>query len=130
MLALLIFHAGVVVGSHRGERSRHEVGHGFRPPFLPSGFELPHGFMSNTHGGVGTITAMVTPSTLTIQTREGVDQTVVVSTSTMIRGVRDTGTAPPLLVGDQIVVLGQPDNQGHINAKLIRVLSAATSSTP
>ena len=127
ILALLIFHAGVVFGSHRnsfgGPSSRSGMNRGFRPPFLPSGFELPHGFIPNSHGAVGTITAITLP-TLTMETREGTSQTILVGTSTMVRDMRD-GTTTTLSVGNQIIVIGQPDSRGRIDAKLIRMLPIA-----
>jgi len=119
-LAALIFHAGVVYGSHRNPFGRHDAGRGFRPPFFPGGFELPHGFISNAHGAVGTVTTLALP-TITMQTREGTSQTILVGTSTITRG----GTA--LSVGDEVLVLGEPDSQGRIDATLIRVLSATST---
>lgn len=127
VIALLIFHAGVVFGSHRnsfgGPSGRPGMDRGFRSPFLPSGFELPHGFIQSNHGAVGAITAITLP-TFTMETRDGTSQTILISTTTMIRGMEggDTGA---LSVGNKIVVLGEPDSQGHISAKLIRIVSPA-----
>ncbi len=130
VLALLIFHAGVVFGSHRnsfgGPSGRPSMGRGFRPPFLPGSFELPHGFIPNTHGAVGAITA-ITPPTFTMETREGTSKTIFVSTSTMIRSMRGADTTA-FAIGNKIIVIGEPDSQGRIDATLIRVLSA--TSTP
>lgn len=130
ILALLIFHAGVVFGSHRnsfgGPSGRPSMDRGFRPPFLPGGFKLPHGFIQNAHGAVGAITAITLP-TLTMETREGASKTIFVSTSTMIRGVRGADTTV-FAIGNEIIVLGEPDSQGRIDAKLIRVLFAARST--
>lgn len=125
ILALLIFHAGVVFGSHRnsfgGPSGRPGMDRGFRPPFLPGGFKLPHGFIQNDHGAVGAITAITLP-TFTMETRDGTSRTILTSTSTMIRGMG------ALSVGNKIVVLGEPDSQGRIRAKLIRIVSVATST--
>jgi hypothetical protein len=127
ILALLIFHTGVVVGSHRdlfsGSPVRPGTDHGFRSPFLPGGFELPHGFIPNSHGAVGAIMAITLPS-VTMQTREGTSQTILISTSTIIRSMSGADTKT-LSVGNQIIVLGKPDNQGRIDAKLIRILPPA-----
>jgi len=125
ILALLIFHAGVVFGSHRdsfGGPPRPDMGRGFRPPFFPNGFELPRGFIPNNHGAVGAITAITLP-TLTMETREGTNKTIFVGTSTMIRNGDDSKTAT-LSVGNQIIVLGDTNSEGRINAKLIRILPA------
>ncbi len=130
VLALLIFHAGVVFGSHRnsfgGPSGRPSMDRGFRPPFFPNGFELPRSFIPNSHGAVGSITAITLP-TLTMETREGTSKTIFVGTSTMIQSTKDTD-AKTLSVGNKIIVLGESDSQGRIDAKLIRILSIATST--
>ncbi len=125
-LAALIFHAGVVVGSHRGTFGRFGMERGFRSSFFPGGFELPHGFMFGTHGAVGTITAVTLP-TLTLQTREGTNETILVDTSTIIRNMGAADTKA-LATGTQAIVLGEPDSQGRIDAKLIRILPSAPST--
>jgi hypothetical protein len=128
LIAALIFHAGVVVGSHRAQFGRPSMmDRGFRPSFAPEGFEIPHGFISNDHGAVGTITALTLPTFL-MQTRDDETQTILVGTSTVIRSATST-TSPTLSVGSQVVVLGAPDSQGRIDAKLIRVLPS-TPPTP
>ena len=120
ILALLIFHAGVVVGSHRSQFGRYGMDRGFRPPFAPNGFEMPSAFIETNHGAVGTVTVVTLP-TITVRTREGVDRDVFISTSTVIRSM-DSQTAKILSEGDQVVVLGAPDSEGRINAQIIRVL--------
>lgn len=130
ILAFLIFHAGVVFGSHHDSfgspSGRSAMGRGFRPPFLPGGFELPHGFIPNTHGAVGSITSVTLP-TLLMETREGTSKTILISTTTMVRNMRGADTTA-FSVGNKIIVLGEPDSQGRIDAKLIRILSTATST--
>lgn len=120
-VAALIFHAGVVVGAHRG---RFDRAHSFRSPLFPSGFALPHGFIPNAHGAVGTITAVTLP-TFTMETRAGASQSIVVGTSTLIRSM-GPANEKALSVGSQVIVLGEPDGQGRIDAKLIRVLPSAS----
>lgn len=119
-VAALIFHAGVVVGAHRGRFDRTR---GFRSPLFPSGFALPHGFIQDAHGAVGTITAVALP-TFTMETRAGASQSILVGTSTLIRSM-DQANEQALSVGSQVIVLGEPDSQGRIDAKLIRVLPPA-----
>ncbi len=123
LLAALIFHAGVVVGSHREAFGRFGMERGFRSSFFPGGFELPYGSIPNTHGAVGTITAVTLP-TRTLQTRDGTNETILVGTSTSIRdkGAADTKA---LIVGTQAIVLGEPDSQDRIDAKLIHILPPA-----
>lgn len=126
ILALLIFHAGVVYGTHRRSFGSFDSDRGFRHSFFPGGFELPHGFISNEYGAVGTV-ATVTPTTLLLQTREGVTQTILISTSTIVRsmGMMGNTSVETLSAGNQIIVLGEPDSHGRIDARLIRILSSA-----
>ena len=128
VIALLVFHAGVVFGMRHTAHSRHGMGHGFRSPFFLGRFALPHDFISNTHGAVGTVSAVTLP-TLTMETREGTSQTILISTSTIIRHWGEGTSTETISVGNQIVVLGEPNGQGRINAKIIRILSAV-SPTP
>ena len=123
LLALLIFHAGVVFGSHRGPFNRPNLDRGFRSPFFPGNFELPHGFIPNNHGAVGTITALALP-TFTMETRDGMAKTILVSTSTVIWSAGTAG-AEALSEGARVTVLGVLDNAGRIDAKVIRVFPAA-----
>ncbi len=122
ILAFLIFHVGAVYGSHRNPFGRHDAEYGFRSSFFPRGFELPHEFIQNDHGAVGSITLMM-PPTFTMQTRDGASQTILIGTSTVIRG------RTPLSAGDGVIILGEPDSLGRIDATLIRVL-VATSTMP
>ena len=126
VLTLLIFHVGVVFGSHRnsfgGPSGRPDMVPGFRPPFFPGDFALPHGFIPNAHGAVGAITAITLP-TLTMETREGTSKTILVSTSTIIQNGENPKNVT-LSVGGQIIVLGDTDSEGRIGAKIIRMLPA------
>ncbi|MDE1919139.1 MAG: hypothetical protein KGH56_00370 [Patescibacteria group bacterium] len=123
ILALLIFHAGVVVGAHRGSSFRRDADGGFRHPFFPGGFMLPHGFIPNAHGAVGTVSAVSLP-TFTIETRYGTSQTILVGTSTILRAAGDA-SATRISTGDNVIVLGEPDGQGRITATFIRIFSSA-----
>lgn len=128
VLGFLIFHVGVVVGYHRGPLQgmshRGDVDRTVRPLlFLPRGFLLPHGFISNAHGAVGIITALssTTPLTFLLRTREGTDDSILVGTSTIIRN-RGPEDSSALTVGDQVIVIGALNGGGDIDAKLIRIL--------
>ncbi len=126
ILALLVFRAGVVVGSHRGQfRGDLSREHGFRSPFFLGNFEMPHGFLQDGHGAVGSITAITLPTFL-IETRDGANQTILISTSTLIRDMHAPDATTTLSVGDRIIVLGDPDNQGRINARIINVFPSAS----
>jgi hypothetical protein len=121
----LVFHAGVAFGAHHGAWGRMSGDRGFRHPFFPQGFALPHGFIPNEHGAVGTVRS-VSPA-VTIETRDGAIRPVAIATSTLVRARGEEGTTT-LSVGDKVIVIGQVNEQGRIDAKFINVLSVATST--
>ena len=116
-VALLIFHAGVVTGSHRHFSDRPGPGFGFRGP----GFnvQMPRGFIYNGHGAVGTIQSVST-SSITLQTRDGTTQTVLLTGKTSIRTASGAASSTALSVGQQVIILGTPNDDGTISADLIR----------
>jgi len=119
----LVFHAGIVVGSHQGLRPHGGV-HGFRPPFgAPTGFILPDGYIPRGHGAVGDI-ATVTLPTLTIVEPNGDIETVLVATSTIVDGPGHAATSSSALRhGLRVIIFGDPDESAErINAKVIHVL--------
>ena len=127
ILSFLIFHAGVVFGTHRnpfgGPSDRPDMSRGFHPSFFPGDFEMPHGFIPNSHGAVGAITEITLP-TFRMETREGTSQTISISTSTIIRNIDNSADTSALSVGNQVIVLGDTNSEGRIDAKLIRILPA------
>lgn len=127
VLAALIFHAGVVVGSHSRPMPGRGPGGGFEAqmPFGGGAVSLPQGFIPGGHGALGTIAAIVLP-TLTLTSRDGMTLRVEVSSTTVIAGGA-TGGLSDLVVGDTVIVIGDPhdtDNNGDIDARLVRITSA------
>jgi hypothetical protein len=117
ILAALIFHAGVVVGSRQTVHGRLEL----RGPGM-FGFMPSEAYVEGGNGAVGTIKTLTLP-TLTLETRDGTMQEVYVSTSTIITdGATHTST---LQAGEVVIVIGDPndsDDQGILDARIIHVL--------
>lgn len=84
------------------------------------GFEPGLSFTSG-HGVSGSILS-VASSSLSISGRDGVEKTVLVSSSTIVRENREDISASDLEKGETVVVLGAPNAQGQIQAELIRIL--------
>lgn len=106
-----VFGMGFFVGRWRGQAST--------PATAPLLKELP-----SAHGALGKIT-QIEGTTLTIRTREGTTQTILVEAKTRIeRGAPKPTklTLRELKVGDRIIVVGKPNAQGQIKANVIRVL--------
>ncbi len=129
IIALLIFQAGVVVGNHKAqfgdrmggnyERNFVDMGRGGFPsnPNLGFGEMLPPG----GHGAVGQVINVALP-TFIIAGPDNLERTVVVSDETVIRQFRDELGTESIENGKFVVVLGEPNDKGEIEAKLIRFL--------
>jgi hypothetical protein len=61
---------------------------------------------------------------IVIEGQNAVEETIVVSTSTIFRQMRDTIPATDLKADDFVVVIGEPNQNGQIEAKLVRVVPA------
>ena len=125
VLVLVIFQAGMVAGYHKakfgvqfsdnfernfgGPRGRN-FGGGFPAPGMPGG-----------HGAVGEIVSIALPQVV-IAGPDNLEKTVLVGKSTIVREFRDEITVDKLKVSDFVVVLGNPNEEGQIDAKLIRLM--------
>ena len=120
--ALLIFQAGVSVGyrkasfSYRWGENYHRNFGGPRGGFLRGKFT--NDFV-NPHGVFGQI-IRTDPPIITIQGRDA-EKTIIVNGKTVIRKFRDALKSADLKVNDSVVVVGDPNEEGQIEAKLIRV---------
>lgn len=77
-------------------------------------------FMMNPHGAAGKI-IKVASSTFAIKGEDNIEKTVIVSKDTSIVERRQNLPFSDLKVGDEVTVLGSPNEEGQINAKLIRL---------
>jgi len=121
VIVLLIFQAGVIVGYHKGRFSArfgdnyyHTFG-GRYPDFLPK--MTPSG-----HGAVGKIVSVTWP-TFILAGSDNIEKIILIKSDTIIRQFRDTVASSSLTVNDSVVVLGTPNNQGEIEARLIRIIT-------
>ncbi len=118
LIAILIFHAGVVVGMHRHARGEFGVSRG------PGGFfiaRMPHGFIEDGHGAVGVINS-VTKTSFKLQGRDGSVQTVLISDTTVVRSFDGDASTSALKKGARVIVLGAPDYNGDISAHLVQIV--------
>jgi hypothetical protein len=89
---------------------------------------------SNSHGTIGKIVSMTLPQII-IADRDGTEKTIIIDIKTDIRSFRNSIKAEALKVGDFVTIIGEPNNQGQINARLIRIMptpptqATSTSST-
>jgi len=121
---LVIFQAGVWFGyrkaafSFRGGESFYRGFGGRGGHFAPG---LPHGDFPDANGSVGQIIKISLP-TIMVTGQDKVEKTVLIKSDTIIRQFRDTLKPEDLKVDDNVVVIGSPNDQGQIEAKLIRLM--------
>jgi len=82
----------------------------------------------NSRGAVGQIFSVTLPKLIVHGTNQA-EQAVMVSSSTLVRFLRSPATINDIKVGDDIVVVGYPDNAGNIIATFIRIVPSPSSSS-
>lgn len=126
LVALFIFEAGMFVGFHKGKFGR-DWDDNFSRNFGPRGSgrmgmmsNFPENF-PNSHGAIGKIIKIEYP-TMIVADKDNIEKVVLISDETRIRQMREEGTKDSLKLNDYVVVIGSPNTQGQIEAKLIRIL--------
>lgn len=129
VVALFIFQAGVLVGFKKAEFSGRmgdnyykTFGERGNPRGMPPTFGIMRGIdPSNPHGTVGKIAGIALPQII-VADRDGTEKTIIIDTKTDIRSLRDSIKSEMLKVGDFVTIIGEPNNQGQIEARLIRIM--------
>jgi len=136
IVIVLIFGAGIFVGgmkarfSYRWAESYHKNFAGPQGGFFgdwraPIPIPFPGDFIES-HGTFGQI-IKIEGNTLIIKGRGDVEKVVLVTEKTIIQSGRKDIKISDLKVDDQVVIIGSPNEQGQIEAKLIRVFPPKTS---
>ena len=126
----ITFQVGTFVGYHKAGFSRdwsdkYERNFGMMRPDSVRG--MMYGKYPSAHGASGKVLVVSLP-TFSINGTDGIEKTVVIGTSTIIRqAYRDTSSTI-IKSGDNVIILGTPNTDGQIDAKFIRVIGDATST--
>lgn len=137
IIFLIGFKAGTFVGFRKagfsyqwGENYHRNFGgpaRGFMAPFMMEKEYL------NPHATFGKIIKIELP-VIIIQGQNEAEKSVLIKDDTNIRRLSETVKSADLKVADQVVIIGEPNNSGQIEAKLIRIMplpsSVSASSTP
>ena len=122
--ALLIFQAGMFVG-YRKASFAYRFGDNYYRAFdrrPPSPFGVPiSGKFGTTHGAAGEVMSISLP-TFVVAGPDSIEKTVLVGTSTLIRKFDSELKPEDIQTGDFLVVIGEPNDDAQIQAKLIRIL--------
>ena len=139
IILILVFKAGMMVGFRKadfsfrwGENYHRNFGgprDGFMQPFR--GRDL-----IDSNGTVGEV-LKVEGSTIVVKGRDGVERIIIVKKDATMKRQRGDVKISDIKVGDFIIVIGEPNKQGQIEAKFLRqmppppasVQTTSTSST-
>lgn len=128
-----VFSLGVRVGFRKagfngrlGERYDRNFEDGRRGPDMMGRFSGSRGMMFDRELPSAYTTAGeildVNQEGFTVIDRDGVEKGVLVNAKTFIRKFRDDIRFGDLQTGDPVIVMGAPNSQGQIEARLIRVM--------
>ncbi|PIR01917.1 MAG: hypothetical protein CO031_00335 [Candidatus Nealsonbacteria bacterium CG_4_9_14_0_2_um_filter_37_38] len=137
VILILIFGVGMFVGgmkakfSYRWAESYHKNFAGPRGGFfgdwrmpLP-----PPGDFIEGHGTFGEI-IQINDFDFVIKGKGDLEKIIVIKENTILEKGRTTIKKDDLKVGDQVVVIGSPNEQGQIEAKLIRIFNGEDIKNP
>ena len=131
-IVVLIFGAGMLIGgmkarfSYRWAENYHQnfggpregfFGNLGRPPFPPGNF-------IESRGSFGNI-IKINDSDFVIKGQGDVEKVILIANDTIIEKAASKVGKEELKVGGRIVVIGSPNDQGQISAKLIRIFDVA-----
>ena len=147
IVIMLIFSAGINVGFRKasfgkswGENYNENFGMGRRgtPPsnIGQNWMNGMMGYFPNAHGAIGKIMKLELPSII-MTDKDNIEKSILTKNDTKVEKVREKIKITDLKVDDFIVVIGSPNTQGQIEAKLIRLMpspppgfSPAATSSP
>lgn len=134
LVIAVVFQAGMLAGYHKAGFSRdwgdkYESNFGMPRPDSMRG--MMFGQYPTAHGAGGKILTISLP-TFSIEDRDGIEKRIVVSSSTIIKEINGDKDLDTLKVGDNVIILGEPNTDGQIEAKFIRVFknNENASTTP
>jgi hypothetical protein len=122
IVALLIFSAGMTVGFNKASFGR-AWGENYERNFgmAPNHPILGRDNFPNANGAIGKIIKIELP-TIIVQDKDNTEKVILLKGDTKIQEGRESVTASDLKVNDFVVVIGTPNDQGQVEAKLIRVM--------
>jgi hypothetical protein len=124
MVIIFVFSVGVFIGQERARFSSHWTENYYRNfggsqnNFMAN---FPAQNLISGHGSFGQV-IKIDGSQLVINGQDGMEKTIIVSDATFIRNNIRVVKLLDIRLNDTIVVIGDPDDQGQIQAKFIRIL--------
>jgi hypothetical protein len=91
-------------------------------PFMQRGDEI------NPHGAVGEIVSKNLPKIM-VKGPNRAEEIVNINSDTSIRKFRNVASTNDLAIGEQVIVIGEPNSVGEIDAVMIRIMPLPPSTT-
>ena len=130
IVAMLIFSAGISVGFHKASFGRawgenYERNFGMRPdrPMF-GGDNFP-----NANGAIGKIIKINLPNII-VQDKDNTEKVILIKDDTKIQKMMSEVKSSDLSIDDFVIIIGSPNDQGQIEAKLIRIMPAGMPVPP
>jgi hypothetical protein len=118
---LLVFKLGTAVGHHKALfscKGDERYGRAFTAAVSPQMFTES---FSAAHGAAGNIVGLNLP-TFVVADQDHVEKVIRINDRTQVRRLRSTVAPEELRVDDFVVVIGEPNEENQVEAKLIRIL--------
>ena len=138
IVASLIFSLGMIIGFHKAnfehdweEHYEANFGMGYRNGSMMGGLDSA-GMMNNfpnAHGAIGKIIKIELPNII-VEDKDNTEKVISTTDDTNIQTGKMAITTADLKLDDYVIVIGNPDDKGVIEAKLIRVIPAPALLTP
>jgi hypothetical protein len=120
-VAFFVFGLGVAVGYRKALFSS-SYGENYYHNFYGDGGEGP----MQTHGVAGIVIDAST-SSISLKDNDNNEQSVAIDADTVIKKMNDTIPVDMIRAGDMITVIGEPNDNGQIHARFVRVFGASSS---
>jgi hypothetical protein len=134
LIALISFGLGAGVG-FRKARFSYAWGENYERNFMPAPPPGPNGMFAefegrgfrNAHGLAGNIIS-ISENNLIIKDMDGKENTVSVTDKSIIKNRNNDLKLNDLKQGDRVVIIGNPSDNGVVNADLIRIFNSGENN--
>ncbi len=124
-----VFGVGIFVGQQRAAfsfRWAENYHRNFGGPSRGIFGNFPDRDFTAGHGIFGQVLS-IDGNNLIVKGQDGLEKTVVALPTTIVVNSAGAAKLPDIKINDTIVVIGAPDSQGRVQAKLIRIFPPGTS---
>ncbi len=120
IVALVIFVAGMTVGFHQASFER-DWGEHYGKNFGMMTERFGGNYFPTAHGATGKIISMAEPN-IVVRDKDNTEKVILIDDDTRIQEGHVLIMAADMKIDEFVVVIGNPNSEGVIRAKLIRVI--------